>query len=154
MATTETIGPFASSGRCRRGPEDVWAPLTEPGELGWLADSATFEGWLGGAVEFRWHENVMRGTVLAWEPPCVLAYLWHEGPHDSGVRFELTPSGDGTRLVLDHRRLPVDSAAGFGTGWHVHLEMLEAQLSGRQVDFWPRFEELRPRYAELAAALR
>jgi len=135
-------------------PEDVWSALTDPEELGWLADGATFEGRLGGVVELRWDENVMRGKVLTWEPPSVLEYLWNEGPHDSVVRIELKPSGDGTCLVLDHRRLPADSAAGFGAGWHVHLDMLEARLGGGELDFWPRFEELRPRYAEAAAALR
>jgi uncharacterized protein YndB with AHSA1/START domain len=135
-------------------PENVWSALTEPEELGWLADSATFEGRLGGGVELRWDENVMRGKVLRWEPPSVLEYLWNEGPHDSVVRFELTPSEAGTRLVLDHRRLPADSAAGFGAGWHAHLDTLEARLGGGELDFWPRFGELRPRYVEAAAALR
>jgi hypothetical protein len=32
----------------------------------------------------------------------VIAYSWNEGATDSLVRFELTPEGDGTHLMLRH----------------------------------------------------
>lgn len=56
----------------------------------------------------------------------------------SEVTFELSPEGDGTRLVLTHRKLAsradmIDVAGG----WHAHLGVLSARLAGREPGpFW------------------
>ena len=43
------------------------------------------------------------GAVLAWEPPSLVEFEWEGGPtqaRGSRVRFELSPDGAGSRLVL------------------------------------------------------
>ena len=76
------------------------------------------------------------------EPPRLLEYSWSEGAGTSVVRFELRPGdASGVMLTLEHRQLPPRSHAGVGTGWHIHLDALEALLASEPFEFWPRFEE-------------
>lgn len=44
------------------------------------------------------------------------------------------------------------AAAGLAAGWHAGLEVVEAQLAGREITWspWDRGEELAPAYADLA----
>ena len=74
--------------RYAEAPADVWRALTEPESL---------ERWLrpGFPVPRRTVEEE-RVLELDWRPP---------GEEPSVVRIELTPSGTGTRLVLDHARI-------------------------------------------------
>jgi len=69
-------------------PAEVWRALTEPESL---------ERWLrpGFPVPQRTVEEE-RVLELDWRPP---------GEDRSVVRIELTPSGTGTKLVLDHARI-------------------------------------------------
>ncbi len=69
------------------------------------------------------------------------------------ARFELRPDGTGTTLVLDHRGLPPSAIAGYGAGWHSHLDSLDAHVNGGQSDWSARFEELGAEYEREAAAL-
>ncbi|MHB8468868.1 MAG: SRPBCC family protein [Gaiellaceae bacterium] len=133
-------------------PPEVWALLTEPAALArWLAPAAIANG----AVRIDFEGGaVVTGAVLTWEPPHVLEYEWRfAGEEESVVRFELSPDGDGTLLVLDHRRLGVDQATGYGAGWHAYLDALGDELCGGSGSWGERFAALLPRYRELAAAL-
>ena len=135
-------------------PEAVWRALTEPAELaGWMAE-ATIDARVGGRLELNFADGSISGAITAFEPLRVLAYSWHE--QDSGgshVRFELEPDGAGTRLTLLHTGLPEEHAAGFGAGWHHHLELLAAQAAGAPIEWsWHRFGELTPRYEEALTA--
>jgi uncharacterized protein YndB with AHSA1/START domain len=137
-------------------PERVWDALVRPDEVSaWLgAEHVELEPRVGGRVYVRWSEReAMEGTVGVFEPPRRLAYSWHERRDGSVVSFELADAPEGTRLVLDHRDLPADGAVSFGSGWHSHLDWLEAHLDGREHDFWARYRELNPLYEDLAAAL-
>jgi uncharacterized protein YndB with AHSA1/START domain len=138
-------------------PDEVWSALTEPERITrWLANVAELELQVGGRFALVWHEDDQRtdGTVLALEPGRVLELGWtYPDEPDSAVRFELRPDGDGTILVLDHRGLPPASIAGYGAGWHSHLDSLEAHLGGGQADWSARFEELGPAYERQAAAV-
>ena len=140
-------------------PTEVWSALTEPERLArWLAD-AELDLRLGGQFVLRFapddDSQVARGEVLALEPERLLELTWlYPGESGTVVRFELRPDGDGTILVLDHRGLPVEAAAGYGAGWHAHLEALDAQLgNGEQPDWLSRFRELAPDYETQEAAL-
>ena len=59
----------------------------------------------------------------------------------------LSEDGDGTRLVVEERGLPIADLPYHGAGWHVHLQDLGALLadetpSARE----PRWRELLPAY--------
>jgi uncharacterized protein YndB with AHSA1/START domain len=148
------------------GPiERVWAYLTEPDKRAkWLA-GGSMELKVGGAVELRFkHADLsaekavperyrekmekghsMRGRVTRCEPPRVLAYTW--GDDGSEVMFELSPSGDGTRLVLTHRGLDRKGMLSVSGGWHTHLGILDDVLNGREPrGFWSTHAKLAAEY--------
>ena len=130
--------------------EDVWAALTQPDSLGrWLGAEVTIQPETGGTVRVRWPGGEqMTGSILRCEPPCVLEYTWNEGEHEpeSVVRFEVSPAGSESILVLEHRRLDPGSVVGFAAGWHGHLDALGALLSGGSFDLDGSYERLRPVY--------
>ena len=105
------------------------------------------DGAPGGAIRFR---------VRVYDPPHVLEYDWVEVPSPSGVikdsyvRFELTPLGDRVRLTLTHRALPAHAFESVAAGWHAHIDVLRAVLTGVEgPDADTRYEALRERYAAL-----
>ena len=140
-------------------PEEVWSALTEPERLGrWLANVVELDLRVGGRLLLVWKEGDddqrTDGRVREVEPGRVLELDWaYPGEPDSVARFELRPDGDGTLLVLDHRGLPPAAIAGYGAGWHSHLDSLDAHLAGAEADWSARFEELGPAYERQAAAV-
>jgi uncharacterized protein YndB with AHSA1/START domain len=138
-------------------PEEVWAALTEPDSLRrWLCADPVLEPHVGGEFRLTWSETAQAaGSVLVWEPPHVLEAEWIDGDMHSILRFEISASGDGALLVLDHRGVTPEKAVSMGAGWHAHLERLDDVLAGRDAswDRWrPRYESLLPRYDELVSA--
>jgi uncharacterized protein YndB with AHSA1/START domain len=101
----------------------------------------------------RYHST---GAILAWEPPRLLEYEWNVAPvpemprgERAIFRFELTPDGDATRLLVTYRRISAATARGFLPGLHAFLDRLEAQLDDRAMPEWmARFAELRAEYPE------
>lgn len=130
--------------------ERVWQAIATPSELArWLAP-CEFEARKGGTVRIEFgDEQIVTGTVTTWQPPHRLEYSWtFTGEPDSFLSFELTPTDAGTRLVLEHRQLPSEQAAGYGAGWHAHLDSLAATVTGsKPVDWDKRFEEVLGHYA-------
>lgn len=85
----------------RRGPAYRVAGR-EPGTL-------HLEPQLGGRI-FEQHDGAAIhevGAVTAWEPPRHLAFTWRSVTFVPGettlVEITFEPSGDGTRVVLEHR---------------------------------------------------
>ena len=109
-------------------PTEVWAALTEPASLGrWLAPVEAIEVVRGGSFEFR---GEVSARVRDVEPERVLELDWVDaGSVPSIVRFELSSDGDGTVLVLDHRR--VDALLGMRAmaRWDGSLRRLDAVLA-------------------------
>lgn len=138
-------------------PEELWSALTEPERLTrWLANVAELELRPGGRFLLVWQEDGQQtdGTVLDLEPGRVLELGWtYPDEPESAVRFELRADGDGTVLVLDHRGLPPRAIAGYGAGWHSHLDSLDAHLAGGSADWSARFQELGPAYEQQAEAV-
>ncbi len=134
-------------------PERVWAALTSVDDLAaWLAP-ATLEPRVGGAVriEFDGQDGLTTGTVLTWDPPRTLEHEWHyPGETGSVVRYDLVAVEGGTELTLVHRLLRADQAAGYGAGWHAHLDALGALLAGQEHDWDITFTDQLPRYRALA----
>jgi uncharacterized protein YndB with AHSA1/START domain len=140
--------------------EHVWDAISTPDGLrGWLmCTHAVIEGRAGGAIELVSGPPGYRSTgkILAWEPPRVLEYEWNvapvaEMPRGEQVvfRYELTPDGDATHVIVTCRRITAQTARGFLPGLHVFLDRLEAQLDARPMPDWmQRFSELREHYPE------
>jgi uncharacterized protein YndB with AHSA1/START domain len=154
------------------GPiERVWAYLTESDKRArWLA-SGPMELRRGGDMELVWRnaelagadetppekfapyagEHRMKGHVLKVEPPHLLVHSWDE---ESGsvaeVVYELAERGDKVLLTLTNRRLPNRSAmVDVAGGWHTHLEMLVAELEGRDPPrFWDLVARIEPDYEQ------
>jgi hypothetical protein len=64
-------------------------------------------------------------------------------------RYELTPEGEATRLLVTYRRITKQTARGFLPGLHTMLDRLEAQLNGQVLPDWSqRFAELCATYPE------
>lgn len=107
-------------------PEVVWGALTEREQLReWFPCDVIVDGgeWrVGAAVSFPFSPEEIEaatGEVLAVEEPHELAFTWGEDT----LRFELSPHGGGSRLVLVNE-LPPGSAARNAAGWESCLDNL------------------------------
>jgi uncharacterized protein YndB with AHSA1/START domain len=158
------------------GPiERVWEYLVDGGKRQkWLA-GGPIEQRVGGSVELHFrHADIapdeqppeeykkyhdpgatMHGQVTRCEPPRVLSFTWGgiEVADNSEVTFELTPQGDLVQLVLTHRRLPNrDEIIGVSAGWHTHVAILIALVSGtKPVPFWATHTRYKAEYTKLLA---
>lgn len=111
-------------------PERVWQALIDPTELGaWLMPT-DFAPTVGHRFTFdaRPTLGTIAGEVLEVDPPKLLRCRWSGVFGDTVVRFELTPTGDGTRLAVKHQGWDVEHRSdrdGFDQGW---LEKLTTSL--------------------------
>ena len=145
------------------GPiERVWAYLVDSGlRRQWLA-SGEMAMDVGAPVELVWRndeltdppgsrpegfsgEHRMISRITELDPPRRLAISWN-GTGD--VSFDLEPRGDEVLLTLVHRRIPErPMRLMIGAGWHMHLDVLSARISGRQPEpFWDGWTRLRDEY--------
>ena len=145
------------------GPiERIWAYLTES-ELRrkWLA-AGVMEVKVGAQFELVWRndeltdppgqrppgfgtERRMQSRIIELDPLRKLVFAW-EGSGD--VSFELEPKGNEVLLTVIHRRLPNRATLlGVGAGWHMHLDVLVARVTGKQpAPFWDGLSHLRQEY--------
>jgi uncharacterized protein YndB with AHSA1/START domain len=145
------------------GPiERVWAYLTDSKlRRKWLA-AGEMEMRVGAPIELVWRndeltnppgqrppgfgdEHRMQSRITELDPPRKLAIAW-EGSGD--VSFELEPKGNEVLLTLIHRRLPNRAnLLGVGAGWHMHLDVLVARVTGKEpAPFWDGLNRLRKEY--------
>ena len=145
------------------GPiERVWAYLTDSKlRRKWLA-AGEMEMEVGARFELVWRndeltdppgqrppgfrvERRMQSRITELDPLRKLAFAW-EGSGD--VSFELEPKGDDVLLTVIHRRLPDrGNLLGVGAGWHAHLDVLVARVSGKEPEpFWDGLSRLRKEY--------
>jgi len=119
--------------RYPRPVETVWAALTEPERLADWIGPALVEPRLGGRYElFTNRPRPMTGRILAWDPPRVLEFSWDTGDApESVVRCELSPDGEGARLVFTHRGVGFNWIALVLPGWHDCLHGLASLLDGQ-----------------------
>ena len=132
-------------------PVDVWSALTEPERLrAWFPFGVEGECAPGARLRFLapdGTEQAFEGEVTACDKPRRFEFRWGDGEH---VRFDLEPTGMGTRLTLVNTIDEVGKAARDAAGWHVALDRLAAHLDGREPQPAPpdRFLELFRDYAE------
>jgi len=144
----------------RHTPEQVWDAIATPeGLREWLmCTHAVIEGRVGGRIDLvsgppGYHST---GKIIAWDPPRLLEYEWNVEPvpemprgERAIFRYELTPDGDSTHVLVTYRRITRQTARGFLPGLHTILDRLEAQLDGRALPDWmQRFMELAAEYPE------
>ena len=113
-------------------------------ELVWRNDELTDPP--GARPEGFGEEHRMRSTITAFEPERRLAFTWGGGD----VSFELEPRGRDVLLTITHRGIS-DHAnlLMIGAGWHMHLDVLEARVSGTQPEpFWDGWLRLRREYEQ------
>ena len=132
----------------RHPPAKVWRALTEPAHLReWAPFDADRDLGTVGPVKLSTvgtpQPQVADCEVKRAEAPRFLEYTW--GDHD--VRWELEPTGAGTRLTLWHNidRGYISMGAA---GWHICLDVLDHLLAddplgrivaGEAMKFgWPR----------------
>jgi uncharacterized protein YndB with AHSA1/START domain len=131
--------------RLPHSPTRVWAALTDPEEQRHWLPGVTLTPRVGSPVVYDFDaEGTAEGTVLVVDPGRRLEHTWSwPGEPESRVRWELTPDGTGTLLVLLHRPLRPEPAISYCTGWHAMLDALPVHLDGGDP------ETLEPDYAAL-----
>jgi uncharacterized protein YndB with AHSA1/START domain len=112
--------------------ETVWAALTEPARLADWLGQALVEPHVGGRYELFIDRNrPMTGRILTWQKPTLLEFTWDTGDAPASVvRCELTPDGDGTRLVFWHKGVGFVWIGLVLPGWHIHLERVDCLMAG------------------------
>jgi uncharacterized protein YndB with AHSA1/START domain len=131
--------PIVREIHIRATPETVFGFFTDPGKLTrWLATEATLDPRPGGVCHQEHAREDgsggsfhMRGEFLEVSPPERVVFTWGFTDPDVGVPpgssvvdVTLTPDGDGTRLRLEHRDLPVAAIESHSGGWTGMLERL------------------------------
>ena len=112
----------------RHSPEKVWQALTDPAQLREWAPFVT-DGSLGaiGTVKLTWVGNPttpIETRVTRADAPTLLEY--------GDMRWELDPSGSGTRLTLWHN-IDRHFIAWGAAGWHISFDVLDRLLTGNPI---------------------
>jgi uncharacterized protein YndB with AHSA1/START domain len=136
--------------------DDLWSALTRPDRLArWLA-VVDGDARLGGVLRARFTSH-WEGTIRVdvCEPPKrLLVTSWSDDTEETVMEAWLSAEGNGTRLIIEERGLPIEDVAAHGAGWQVHVEDLAALVAGNDISDWEaRWRELTPAYQGLAKDL-
>jgi uncharacterized protein YndB with AHSA1/START domain len=113
----------------------VWASITEPKGLeAWFPATVAIELRVGGQVSFANDPDfdvdpellAFSGEVMELDPQERLAFTWGTDL----LRFELSPTEAGCRLVFTHRLAHRAMTNRTASGWSVCLDALSASLAG------------------------
>jgi len=150
------------------GPiERVWTYLTDSDlRRQWLA-AGGMELAVGAPFELVWRndeltdppgerpagfgaEHRMQSRITECEPPRRLSFSWQ---NSGDVTIALDDLVDGkVLLTLTHRRLPDGARLNIAAGWHAHLDLLVASVTGAQKGpFWDGWKRLRDAYGRRLA---
>ena len=115
----------------RKPPAAVWAALTDPARLDrWAPFTAATDLSRPGPTTLTMVDGDERtdlpAEVLRAEKPALLEYTWG----NDLLRWELEPSGEGTRLTLRHTLAEPGMEAMVAAGWHICADVLERLLDG------------------------
>ena len=118
--------------------ETVWAAITDPEHLrDWAPYRPSRDLRSVGEATLTMQGDDLApgdelpGTVLRVEPPHILEHRWGEDT----LRWELAPTGEGTRLTLRHTVQDERMLSAMAAGWHICLDVADALLAG--VPFGP-----------------
>jgi len=123
--------------RLAHPPERVWRAITEPDQLEkWFPAAVEMDFATGGKMRFTFREKDVDspdGRITELDPPRVFAFDWGE----ENLRFELLPDRDGCLLVFTNTLDDRSKLARVGAGWHLCLDVLEANLDGLRLPWEP-----------------
>jgi len=142
LRTTDGRTTLSFERHYRHSVERVWVAVTEPSEMAaWFPSLVIGDRVVGAELIFdddarraadraageptRDDGPWVRGTVLAYDPPTLFEFTWG----GERLRIELTPDGDGTRMVFTQVLSHPSVAARNGAGWHMCLTGLDAMLA-------------------------
>jgi uncharacterized protein YndB with AHSA1/START domain len=119
----------------RHPPEKVWAALTDPAELAaWAPYTADRDLSKPGDATLTMIDDEppedLPAQVVTAEPPTLLEYTWGTDL----LRWELSPTPTGTRLVLRHTVPDRDWLPKVAAGWHICLDVAEKLLEGNPIE--------------------
>jgi uncharacterized protein YndB with AHSA1/START domain len=115
----------------RHPREKVWGALVQPGQLREWAPFVPDRD-LGGAGPAMFtmlggeEAESSAAEVLRAEPPALLIYDWG----GDLMRWELEPTGEGTRLTLRHTVRDRTWVPMVAAGWHICLDVADLLLDG------------------------
>jgi len=118
----------------RHSPEKVWAAITDPAHLReWAPFDADGDlGTVGNKVNLTTvgapGPHITETTVTRANAPHLLEYKW--GNFD--MRWQLEPTGNGTRLTLWTNIARPYIAMG-AAGWHICFDVLDRHLAGQAI---------------------
>jgi len=119
--------------RYTASPSEVWDALTDRESLGrWLASVVDVQLVTGGAfvLALPGDGGRIEARVRELEAERVLELDWsHAEEERSVVRFELESDGDGTLLVLDHRRIDEPVGMAYISRWTRAFRQLDRELA-------------------------
>jgi uncharacterized protein YndB with AHSA1/START domain len=118
----------------RHSPEQVWAALTDPEQVGqWAPYTADRDlGTVGDATLTMIDGDVAQdvaASVVRAERPRLLEYSWGTDL----LRWELAATESGTRLTLQHTVRERDWVPKVAAGWHLCLDVGELLLDGEPI---------------------
>lgn len=114
-------------------PERVYAALTNADQFKAMTNApAELDVRAGGAISL--FGGMITGTNLELVPNQRLVQAWRAGNWPAGMysiaRFELAPSGAGTKLVFDHSGITEEMREHLEAGWHkMYWEPLSKMLA-------------------------
>jgi uncharacterized protein YndB with AHSA1/START domain len=91
-------------------PNEVFAALTDSKLIArWSGQKGNVASKVGG--KFQMFEGWVSGKVLEFKPGKSLVYTWLPGDwpefeEESVVKYTFSPSGKGTKIVLEHANFP------------------------------------------------
>jgi uncharacterized protein YndB with AHSA1/START domain len=118
----------------RHAPAAVWAALTDPAQLDQWSPFATDRPLsTPGNATLTMIDGANRielaGAVRLAEEPWLLEYTWG----NDILRWELSETPGGTRLILRHTLADPGTDATVAAGWHLCLVVMERLLDGSPV---------------------
>lgn len=107
--------------RIPRPAEKVWAALTIPERVAdWFGEPVEIDLRVGGKFRVLFpggKDDMVEGTIIAFDPPRLLALEWFGTAGDTIIRWELTPLDGACRLVFHQTGLNAWWFLGGAAGW-------------------------------------
>jgi uncharacterized protein YndB with AHSA1/START domain len=130
------------------GIDDLWDACTTPERLSrWMATELSGDLHAGGSIHATFTSSwTGPARIEACDQPHHLLTLEPGTDDQTEVEAWLTEVGEGTRLVVEERGLPVDRLHFHGAGWQAHLEDLSRSLAGQGSVWRASWTELMPAY--------